>query len=359
MVSREGDDGGKARQIRSAERGARSHQNVRDGNMPSLPRVGFHAQVVDFPRIAYGKRKKGMNSKVAKGTKEKGSTMRKVRKDSKLHGLAKEQRALVDKWLFDKGLTYQAVAEACLQMFGLKVSRSSVGRYHERQGASALALGKVKRVSGRVGKCAGGEVDGEVGGWSREMCVGMLAGRGTPGTGEAYQKTLAWMTTWALEEMQWPVEDERDIKTVLRFMRILISARRERNEADMMKLAREKFEIRATKECVKHFKAQEVSDWTVTSLNRETLQREGMRVDRDAKRSFRTGNSRRDMKTGGTCTQLRGGRTEEKDPMMMWDFPDGEIKRLPLMRPQGKPAPTIKEGTGFLQKPTKETKEGR
>jgi Protein of unknown function (DUF3486) len=71
--------------------------------------------------------------------------MRKVRKDSKLHGLPKEQRAMVDKWLFDKGLTYQEVSEACLQMFGLKVSRSSVGRYHEREGASALASWKVRR----------------------------------------------------------------------------------------------------------------------------------------------------------------------------------------------------------------------
>jgi hypothetical protein len=275
--------------------------------------------------------------------------MRKVRKDSKLHGLAGEQRALVDKWLFDKGLTYQQVSEACLQMFGLKVSRSSVGRYHER-----TARGKVKRVSGRVSKCAGGEADGEIGGWAREMCIGMLTGRGTPETGQAYHKTLARMTSWALEEMRWPVEDERDIKTVLRFMRILISARRERNEATMVALARRKFEMRAARECVKHFRAQEVSDWSVTSLNRETLQREGMRVDLDARSQ-----SRRDVKAGGACTQLRGGRIEEKDPMMMWDFPDGEIRRLPLMRPQAKPAPTITEGTGFLQKLTKETKEGR
>jgi hypothetical protein len=175
--------------------------------------------------------------------------MRKARKDSKLHGLAREQRAMVDKWLFDKGLTYQAVSEACLQMFGLKVSKSSVGRYHERE-----LRGKVRKKREECRKGAGSGVsvmaDEEVGGWAREMCIGMLAGRGTSGTEEAYQKTLVHMTKWALEEMRWPVEDERDLKGVLRVMRILISARREKNEADMMKLAWRKFETKSARQCL-------------------------------------------------------------------------------------------------------------
>jgi hypothetical protein len=177
--------------------------------------------------------------------------MRKVRKDSKLHGLPKEQRAMVNKWLFDKGLTYQQVSEACFTMFGLKVSRSSVGRYYERE-----ARGKVRRMKdeGRkeVSGWVSGKADKEVGGWARQMCIGMLTGRGE--TEGAYQKTLARMTTWALAEMQWPVEDERDLKGVLRMMRILISARREKNEAMMVELARRKFETRAVKECVKHWR---------------------------------------------------------------------------------------------------------
>ncbi len=181
--------------------------------------------------------------------------MRKARKDSKLHGLAKEQRAMVDKWLFDKGLTYQEVSEACLTMFGLKVSRSSVGRYHERE-----LRGKVRRKREECRKGGSGKAEEEVSGWSREMCIGMLAGRGTPNTEEAYQKTLARMTAWALAEMQWPVEDERDLKTVLRFMRILIAARRERNEAMMVELKRRKFETRAARECVKHLQSQRVSE---------------------------------------------------------------------------------------------------
>jgi hypothetical protein len=175
---------------------------------------------------------------------------RKPRSDSKLHGLGKAQRAMVDKWLFDKGLTYQAVSEACLQMFGLKVSKSSVGRYHERE-----LRGKVRKVSGKVGGWVKErKADEEVSRWAKEMCIGMLAGRGTSATEEAYQKTLARMTTWALEEMQWPVEDERDLKGVLRVMRILISVRREKNEADMVKLAWRKFEMKAARECMKHLR---------------------------------------------------------------------------------------------------------
>jgi hypothetical protein len=153
------------------------------------------------------------------------SKTRKARSDSKLHGLGKEQRALVDKWLFDKGLTYQAVSEACLQMFGLKVSKSSVGRYHERE-----LRQKVRRVSGKARE------------WVKE--------RKALTAEQMYQETLGRMVKWALEEIQWPVEDERDVKGVLRVMRILISARRERNEADMAKLAREKFEMKAGRQCL-------------------------------------------------------------------------------------------------------------
>jgi hypothetical protein len=201
-----------------------------------------------------------------------------------LHGLAKEQRALVDKWLFDKGLTYQQVSEACRQMFGLQVSKSSVGRYYEREGASARAPWKVKRVSeGRQ---------------SLHPMVGTLE--------ENYQWGLKRMAHWAMEEMRWPVADERDMKTVFRFLRLLIASRRERNEANMTKLAREKFETWAAKECIKYYKAEEA--------------RERARRREDAKWRVASGEER---------WPERG----EKDPMMVWNFPDGEIKRLPLMRP--------------------------
>jgi hypothetical protein len=219
-----------------------------------------------------------------------------------LHGLAEEQRAMVDKWLFDKSLTYQEVSQACREMFGLQVSRSSVGRYHERE-----ARGKVRRKKGASARAPwkargmNGEERNRVteGRQSLHPIVGTLE--------ENYQESLKRMASWALEEMQWPVADERDVKTVLRFMRVLIAARRERNEAMMAEVARKKFEMKAARECLH------------VMIRKKT------------------------MATDGTdFTEQKSGRQRrgEKDPMMMWDFPDGEIRRMPLMRRQAKPAPT-------------------
>jgi hypothetical protein len=181
---------------------------------------------------------------------------RKVRKDSILHGLPQEQRARVNGWLFDKNLTYAQVAEGCGKCFGVKVSRSSVGRYYERQ-----MLERMGRVSERAGaRPIGGDDDGsqvaneELSGWAREMCVGMLEGRGKSHMETAYQKTLERMAHWALEELKWAELEEGDLKGVLRVMRILIEARRERNDAEMARVKREKFQMKAAKECLKHLR---------------------------------------------------------------------------------------------------------
>src|SRR6266852_5053533 len=64
---------------------------------------------------------------------------RKIRCDSKLHGLPVEQRVKVGVWLFEEGFTYNEVVDACRSEFGLKVSKSSVGRYYERTSADRFA----------------------------------------------------------------------------------------------------------------------------------------------------------------------------------------------------------------------------
>src|SRR6266403_146699 len=68
---------------------------------------------------------------------------RKMRCDSKLRGLPAAQRVKVDAWLFEEGWTYEEVVEGCLREFGLRVSKSSVGRYYERMSADRFA--KVQR----------------------------------------------------------------------------------------------------------------------------------------------------------------------------------------------------------------------
>src|SRR6266566_2019698 len=72
---------------------------------------------------------------------------RKIRCDSKLRGLPEAQRVKVDAWLFEEGRTYEEVVEGCLREFGLKVSKSSVGRYYERVSADRFAKGREKRMS--------------------------------------------------------------------------------------------------------------------------------------------------------------------------------------------------------------------
>src|SRR5258708_24349841 len=64
---------------------------------------------------------------------------RKIRCDSKLRGLPTELRVKVDAWLFEEGFTYEEVAAKCLRQFGLKVNKSSVGRYYERISADRFA----------------------------------------------------------------------------------------------------------------------------------------------------------------------------------------------------------------------------
>ena len=56
----------KPRRARKTEACGETPQATRETRV--LPRK-FHAQVVDFPHIARGKKKTGINSKVAKGAK--------------------------------------------------------------------------------------------------------------------------------------------------------------------------------------------------------------------------------------------------------------------------------------------------
>lgn len=170
------------------------------------------------------------------------SKPRKPRRDSKLHGLPRKQRAMVDKWLFDKGLTYQEVADACRETFGLRVSRSSVGRYYERE-----ARGRVRNKD-----------DKHLVEWKIR----------TPE--ENYQACLQWMTDRALAELDWPVGDERDLKLVLRFMRILLAARQERNDARLVALERRRFQLRAARETLDYVQSE-----------RETERRRAARHERE------------------------------------------------------------------------------
>src|SRR5882724_2915071 len=128
---------------------------------------------------------------------------RKMRCDSKLKGLPMAQRVIVDAWLFDEGRMYDEVVKGCLREFGLKVSKSSVGRYYERVSADRFA--KIQR--------------------EKRMA---LEPKLSPA--EAYEVLLRRIAVLAWEEMDQPLEDINH-KVVVRLMRVLIAARREKHMA--------------------------------------------------------------------------------------------------------------------------------
>src|SRR5690242_8943386 len=119
---------------------------------------------------------------------------RKVRCDSKLQGLPEAQRVKVDAWLFDEGRTYEEVVEGCLREFGLRVSKSSVGRYYERVSADRFAEAQ----------------------WEKRAA---LEPKLSPS--EAYEAILKRIAVLAWEEMDQPLKDINH-KLVVELVRVLI-----------------------------------------------------------------------------------------------------------------------------------------
>src|SRR5260221_3839322 len=128
---------------------------------------------------------------------------RRIRCDSKLKGLPVAQRVKVDAWLFEEGFTYEEVAAECLRQFGLKLNKSSVGRYYERISADRFA--KVQREK-------------------------RLALEPELSPAEAYKELLRRIAVLAWEEMDQPLE-EINHKVVVRLAMGLLAARREKHMA--------------------------------------------------------------------------------------------------------------------------------
>src|SRR6266436_3611403 len=128
---------------------------------------------------------------------------RKIRCDSKLRGLPEAQRVKVDAWLFEEGFTYEEVAGECLRQFGLKVSKSSVGRYYER--VSSDRFEEKKRQE-------------------------RMALEPELSPAEAYEVLLRRIAVLAWEEMDQPLEDINH-KVVVRLARVLLAAHDEEEAA--------------------------------------------------------------------------------------------------------------------------------
>src|SRR5216684_4982533 len=147
---------------------------------------------------------------------------RKIRCDCKLRGLLKPQRVKVDAWLFKEDWTYAEVVAGCLKEFGLKVSKSSVGRYYERTSADRFAeVQREKRMA--------------------------LEPELSPA--EAYEVLLKRIGTIALELMD---EEVVNSKVVVMLARVLLAARREKHMATRVWVERRKAENWMARECLRH-----------------------------------------------------------------------------------------------------------
>jgi hypothetical protein len=151
---------------------------------------------------------------------------RRIRCDSKLRGLPAGQRVKVDAWLFEEGFTYEEVAGECLRQFGLKVSKSSVGRYYERISADRFReMQREKRMA--------------------------LEPELSPA--EAYRVLLQRIAVLAWEEMDQPLKDINH-KVVVRLVRVLIAARREKHMETRVWVERRKAENWLARECLRHWR---------------------------------------------------------------------------------------------------------
>jgi len=151
---------------------------------------------------------------------------RRIRCDSKLRGLPTELRVKVENWLFEKGWSYEDVVSGCLREFGLQVSKSSVGRYYERVSADRFArVQREKRMA--------------------------LEPELSPS--EAYEALLRRIAVLAWEEMDQPLEDINH-KVVVRLVRVLLAARREKHMEARVWVERRKAENWLARECLRHWR---------------------------------------------------------------------------------------------------------
>ena len=156
----------------------------------------------------------------------------KPRSDSKLHGLAAEQRALVDQWLFMEGLTYAQVVELCAKEFNLEVSVAGVGRYYQEESRR-----RAREAMEKNPVCGGGAAA-----WR----LGIQADH-------EYRELLAITGQQALGAVHLAGR-KMSMSRVMEVLRLQIAARREANQAQLVALAREKLEFDAAAACLLHQK---------------------------------------------------------------------------------------------------------
>jgi hypothetical protein len=168
---------------------------------------------------------------------------KKPNSNSILHGLKPEQRQQMDLWLFEENVSYSEVVDRCRKMWEVKVPRTSVRRYYERE----CVARRLEEVAG-----PGGE---------RKRLASGLGQRAE----EEFSIAVGLASKAAANEAMKP-EEHGDLKRLNEMMRMTIAARREVNERNRIALQAERtaqhgrkvallekrFQFSASVECLKH-----------------------------------------------------------------------------------------------------------
>jgi hypothetical protein len=144
--------------------------------------------------------------------------MRKAREDSKVRMLACEQRAHVDRWLFDENRGCVEVSKRCLVEFGVEVSESCIYRY-QRSERFAREVAKLASAGGNPGD-ASGTIHGQA---------------------------MAIMNASALRILQDAESTAKERRMAAEYVRVMIASRREANEVRRLELAQTKLAIQREK----------------------------------------------------------------------------------------------------------------
>lgn len=150
--------------------------------------------------------------------------MTKPGRNSTLDRLTPEQQARLNQWLFQEKRTYKEVTERCQSELGMRLSRSVVGRYFNRE----WARWELKRVAGATGSCSAHE-DAE----------------------RKFTEALARLTDYLLEQSR-NLDSDRNCRVVKELTSLLIAARREQSQALRAATKREEFEIDIATACLVH-----------------------------------------------------------------------------------------------------------
>ena len=157
------------------------------------------------------------------------SSARRTRSVSKIGSLPPGQRELVDRWLFQENATYEQVVQRCRDLFHLKLTGTSVHRYrHHCERERELQSMSGARPSGD--------------------------GASDPATltpQERYGRVLDGLEIKAMTLASRPLSKSQS-REFCEMIRVLVSARREANEASRLALIRQKAQYDVAAACLEH-----------------------------------------------------------------------------------------------------------